>query len=131
MHEVVAPWPSVPLHHWSTLAAKVVPSKAGSDVSRKIAESHGDARSLVACHRDSDRVISHILDKFLKDDPRATAFANASAILEMTTPVVSFEEVSLAFDDKVVLRDVSFSLLAAHMTFLLGPSGAGKSVVLK
>ena len=46
-------------------------------------------------------------------------------------PVVSFEKVSLAFDDNVVLRDISFSMRAGHMTFLLGASGAGKSVVLK
>lgn len=46
-------------------------------------------------------------------------------------PVVSFEKVSLAFDDNVVLREISFSIRAGHMTFLLGGSGAGKSVVLK
>jgi phospholipid/cholesterol/gamma-HCH transport system ATP-binding protein len=46
-------------------------------------------------------------------------------------PVVSFEKVSLAFDDNVVLREISFSIHAGHMTFLLGGSGAGKSVVLK
>ncbi len=38
---------------------------------------------------------------------------------------------SLAFDDNVVLRDISFSMRTGHMTVLLGPSGAGKSVVLK
>lgn len=46
-------------------------------------------------------------------------------------PVVVFDQVSLAFDDNVVLRDVSFSVRAGHMTILLGASGAGKSVVLK
>ena len=49
----------------------------------------------------------------------------------MTTPVVSFEDVSLAFDDNVVLCNISFSVLSGHMTVLLGPSGVGKSVVLK
>jgi len=39
--------------------------------------------------------------------------------------------VSLAFDDNVVLRDVSFSVGAGHMKVLLGASGSGKSVVLK
>ena len=46
-------------------------------------------------------------------------------------PVVSFEHVSLAFDDNVVLRDVSFSVRHGRLTTLLGPSGTGKSVVLK
>ncbi len=48
-----------------------------------------------------------------------------------TVPVVIFEEVSLAFDDAVVLREVSFSVRAARLTMLLGASGSGKSVILK
>jgi len=44
---------------------------------------------------------------------------------------IVFENVSLAFDDNVVLRDVSFSVSAGTTLFLLGASGAGKSVVLK
>jgi phospholipid/cholesterol/gamma-HCH transport system ATP-binding protein len=50
---------------------------------------------------------------------------------DASAAVVDFRAVSLAFDDNVVLRDVSFSVLAGHMTVLLGPSGVGKSVVLK
>jgi phospholipid/cholesterol/gamma-HCH transport system ATP-binding protein len=46
-------------------------------------------------------------------------------------PVVSFEHVSLAFDENVVLQDISFSVDVGQMTMLLGASGAGKSVVLK
>jgi phospholipid/cholesterol/gamma-HCH transport system ATP-binding protein len=46
-------------------------------------------------------------------------------------PVVEFDKVSLAFDDNVVLREISFRVRAGHMTILLGASGAGKSVVLK
>lgn len=44
---------------------------------------------------------------------------------------VGFEHVRLAFDDQVVLEDVSFSLARGTMTVLLGPSGSGKSVLLK
>jgi phospholipid/cholesterol/gamma-HCH transport system ATP-binding protein len=47
------------------------------------------------------------------------------------TPVVTLEHVSLAFDDDVVLRDVSFSVAAGDMAILIGASGAGKSVILK
>ena len=49
--------------------------------------------------------------------------ADASAVV--------FEGVSLAFDDNPVLRNVSFSVPAGHLTILIGASGAGKSVVLK
>jgi len=46
-------------------------------------------------------------------------------------PVVAFNHVSLAFDDAVVLRDVSFTLQRGHTKILLGGSGAGKSIALK
>jgi phospholipid/cholesterol/gamma-HCH transport system ATP-binding protein len=44
---------------------------------------------------------------------------------------VVFDGVSFAFDDHVVLRDVSFVVPKGSMTILLGASGAGKSVLLK
>ena len=46
-------------------------------------------------------------------------------------PAVAFDKVSLAFDDNVVLREISFSLQVGRMLMLLGASGTGKSVVLK
>ncbi|MFN8060845.1 MAG: ATP-binding cassette domain-containing protein [Vicinamibacterales bacterium] len=46
-------------------------------------------------------------------------------------PVVVFDRVSLAFDDKVILREVSFTLILGHTKIILGASGAGKSTVLK
>jgi phospholipid/cholesterol/gamma-HCH transport system ATP-binding protein len=46
-------------------------------------------------------------------------------------PAVVFEHVSLAFDDNVVLRDVSFTVPTGSMRVLLGASGTGKSVILK
>jgi len=46
-------------------------------------------------------------------------------------PVVVVDNVSLAFDDKVVLKDVSFSLLPGHTKVILGASGSGKSTILK
>ncbi len=58
--------------------------------------------------------------------PRATTDAHAAE-----TPAVVFEHVSLAFDDKVILKDVSFTVLPGHTTVILGASGAGKSLSLK
>jgi phospholipid/cholesterol/gamma-HCH transport system ATP-binding protein len=46
-------------------------------------------------------------------------------------PVVVFDSVSLAFDDNVILRDISFTLLSGHTKIFLGASGAGKSTILK
>ena len=44
---------------------------------------------------------------------------------------VVLEHVSFAYDDHVVLRDVSFSVPKGSTRFLLGASGSGKSVLLK
>jgi len=46
-------------------------------------------------------------------------------------PAVIFDHVSFAFDEHVVLRDVSFTLSTGGTTMLLGASGSGKSVLLK
>jgi phospholipid/cholesterol/gamma-HCH transport system ATP-binding protein len=50
---------------------------------------------------------------------------------DATSPAVVFDKVSFAFDDHVVLRDISFSIPKGSMRILLGASGAGKSVLLK
>jgi len=46
-------------------------------------------------------------------------------------PVVRFDRVTLAFDDKVVLKDLSFTLLPGRLKVFLGASGAGKSTILR
>ena len=50
---------------------------------------------------------------------------------EAGAPVIVFDKVQLAFDDKVVLRDLSFTLLKGHTKIILGASGSGKSTALK
>ncbi len=55
----------------------------------------------------------------------------AEALNDRNAPVIVLDHVSLAFDEKVILRDVSFTLLAGHTKILLGASGAGKSLTLK
>jgi phospholipid/cholesterol/gamma-HCH transport system ATP-binding protein len=47
------------------------------------------------------------------------------------SPIVVFDRVALAFDEKVILREVSFTLLKGHTKIFLGASGAGKSTILK
>jgi phospholipid/cholesterol/gamma-HCH transport system ATP-binding protein len=50
---------------------------------------------------------------------------------DSNTAVVAFDQVSLAFDEKVILDRISFELLPGHMKIILGASGAGKSTILK
>jgi phospholipid/cholesterol/gamma-HCH transport system ATP-binding protein len=56
----------------------------------------------------------------------------AGAVLqEPGAPIVLLDKVSLAFDDKVILRELSLSLISGHTKIILGASGAGKSLTLK
>ena len=52
-------------------------------------------------------------------------------LVEKHAPVVLFDKVCLAFDDKVILRNVTFDVRAGHTKIFLGASGAGKSTILK
>jgi phospholipid/cholesterol/gamma-HCH transport system ATP-binding protein len=45
--------------------------------------------------------------------------------------VLAVTHLSLAFDDKVILRDVNFTLRRGHTKIILGASGSGKSTILK
>jgi phospholipid/cholesterol/gamma-HCH transport system ATP-binding protein len=58
-------------------------------------------------------------------------YASPTGAVEPDAPIVIFEDVSLAFDDVVVLRNISFTLLAGHTKIILGASGSGKSTILK
>ena len=61
--------------------------------------------------------------------------SNRSALLDEALafggPIVVFDKVNLAFDEKVILRDVSFTLQTGHTKIFLGASGAGKSTILR
>ena len=63
----------------------------------------------------------------LQAQPAAVESRNAGP----NDPIIVFDHVSLAFDDTVVLRDVSFELRRGHTKVILGASGAGKSISLK
>ncbi len=61
-------------------------------------------------------------------DPRPALLDEA---LAFGGPIVVFDKVSLAFDDKVILHEISFVLKTAHTKIFLGASGAGKSTILR
>jgi phospholipid/cholesterol/gamma-HCH transport system ATP-binding protein len=55
----------------------------------------------------------------------------AKSVLEAASPVVSFEDVSIAFEDKPLLDGISFHLTRGETKALLGVAGSGKSTILK
>jgi phospholipid/cholesterol/gamma-HCH transport system ATP-binding protein len=68
----------------------------------------------------------------LPHDAPETAAETVRGILDAPgAPMVVFDKVSLAFDEKVILRDISFTLIKGHTKIILGASGAGKSTILK
>jgi phospholipid/cholesterol/gamma-HCH transport system ATP-binding protein len=62
---------------------------------------------------------------------KASSYSLLTSMEDEHAPVVVFDHVSFAFDDHVVLRDVTFSVPKGGMNILLGASGSGKSVLLK
>jgi phospholipid/cholesterol/gamma-HCH transport system ATP-binding protein len=48
-----------------------------------------------------------------------------------TGPVIVFDKVSISFDGRSVLEDISFSVERGHTLCILGRSGVGKSVTLR
>ena len=65
----------------------------------------------------------------MSPDPNPSPSATLSA--ETDQPIVSFQNVSIAFDGKPVLQDISFEVYEAETRIILGPAGCGKSVLMK
>src|ERR1700693_5507548 len=60
--------------------------------------------------------------------PQTTATATPE---DPTQPVVIFDDVSIGFEGKNVLEDISLTVSPGETRILLGPAGSGKSVLLK
>lgn len=60
------------------------------------------------------------------DHPRA-----GEPLADDDGPVVVFENVSIKFDVKPVLEDISFTVAPGETRIILGPAGCGKSVLMK
>src|ERR1700743_2741611 len=57
--------------------------------------------------------------------------AQAQLTPDSTDPVVVFKDVSITFDIKPVLQNISFSVQRGETRIILGPAGGGKSVLMK
>jgi len=60
-----------------------------------------------------------------------TAPVPTQATPSNSDPIVVFEGVSITFDIKPVLEDISFSVAPGETRVILGPAGCGKSVLMK
>ena len=52
-------------------------------------------------------------------------------VSDSAEPVVVFEDVSITFDIKPVLQNISFTVCRGETRIILGPAGGGKSVLMK
>jgi phospholipid/cholesterol/gamma-HCH transport system ATP-binding protein len=76
-----------------------------------------------------------------RDDPHTTHGGVSHAAAESTfhevddrervTPAIEFRDVTLSFDDKVVLDSLSFTVQKGETKVILGGSGGGKSTTIK
>lgn len=57
--------------------------------------------------------------------------AQAIPVLRNAPPIISVENLSLYYDTKQALKDVSFDVYANEILAFIGPSGCGKSTALK
>jgi len=64
--------------------------------------------------------------------PRAAdAHGPAATAPDLPEPIISFSHVSISFNGRAVLEDVSFSVVRGQTLCILGRSGVGKSVALR
>lgn len=63
--------------------------------------------------------------------PDTVALEASETRTKPTGPVVVFEDVSIGFEGKQVLQNISFQVMHGETRILLGAAGVGKSVLLK
>ena len=63
-------------------------------------------------------------------EPETRPSAATATLDPREDDAIRFEHVQLAFDDNVVLKDISFTLPKGHTRLILGASGSGKSTIL-
>ena len=63
--------------------------------------------------------------------PELAPQPSSSADVPSDAPIVVFDKVSIRFDEKEVLKEISFTVERGQTLILLGPAGCGKSVLMK
>ncbi len=84
---------------------------------------YGQSARLTVMNSCMDRIEEVFSERELPDTGRHTIPAHSD------TPEVRFENVSFAYGEKDVLRNITFELHKNQMLALIGPSGGGKSTI--
>lgn len=61
----------------------------------------------------------------------APRFGESFFLADRAVPAIEFKHVRLAFDEKVILDDVSFQVRRGETKIILGQSGSGKSTIIR
>jgi len=77
----------------------------------------------------SDQELDELLSETFEEVPDRAAPEPAAAVAEV--PMITFSHVSISFDDRKVLDNVSFTVKRGQTLCILGRSGVGKSVALR
>ena len=54
----------------------------------------------------------------------------AQPVPDAGNELLKFDHVSFAYDERLILKDVAFSIRQGEIVSLLGPSGCGKTTIL-
>ncbi|MCR5000901.1 MAG: ABC transporter ATP-binding protein/permease, partial [Lachnospiraceae bacterium] len=88
---------------------------------------YGQMARLTVTNASLDRIEEVFAAEELKDEGRKTFAAAASTGSDAAE--IAYDNVSFAYTDKDVLKNVSFEVKQGEMTALVGPSGGGKSTI--
>nr|MCR4763438.1 ABC transporter ATP-binding protein/permease [Lachnospiraceae bacterium] len=88
---------------------------------------YGQMARLTVTSASLDRIEEVFAAEELKDEGRKV-FADTANTGSVSAEIV-YDNVSFAYTDKDVLKDVSFEVKKGEMTALVGPSGGGKSTI--
>jgi len=69
--------------------------------------------------------------EFIEEELEPTDLKDAVDNIERVVPAIEFRNVHLAFDDNVILDDVSFTVRRGETKVILGRSGGGKSTTIR
>lgn len=76
------------------------------------------------------QIINKMLDKIESIEKTEFIDKDGKDIVPDSTDI-SFDSVSFAYEDKLVIRDTSFDIPAQRTTAIVGPSGSGKTTLVK